>query len=473
MKRLRRFTVLLLLLITLCALSLILVPFPSYTVSEESQPAPLAEGGEKFLSYFPHGDFAQQHDALRNAIRLALETNRTLIAPRLRLGTSYDWAPFSLLAKRYEAQDKTILRQLCQSNSTHWRTRMEPCSTLNDWTEVEWSSLFDLELLRRRFKVQIVEREGHGWGTRESWLSGNVHPSDVAVVDATSFMSNGSSWEHEEESDQWRLRDWSQWFSESDELASLKLTTPLTANVVKGEELRAIRAKIIQFGSLSFGRRYPTTPSKAMAVLSRAMTRWAFVSPNQFQPATSTANKIIDTLGGKYGYSSLHINVAQVMANSLEEGMSLEQFNAEMQKEMMDSVVLEVFGDIPINQAVSAALPLQRSSLLELLHNNTALQDRRQLLTSCIDYRRNIERRYPIYYLVSDLPPETHQELFKPLLEFFPCTFTMSDMIAWEVVNKTWTENQAGSDSVDYERLYMPILEVLIAGKGKRQTNVH
>ncbi|KAG0175746.1 hypothetical protein DFQ28_003224 [Apophysomyces sp. BC1034] len=471
MKRLRRFTILLVVLIALCILSAIIIPFPSYAVTqEENQQPQSSDQGEKFLSYFPHGDYVQQHDQLRNAIRLALETNRTIIAPRLRMGSSYDWAPFSLLAKHYEAQDKTILRRLCQFDSSDWRTELEPCSTLNDWTEINWSSLYDLELLRKRFKVQIVEREGYGWGTHESWLGG-VQPSDVVVVDATSFLSNGTKWEHEEVGDQWRMWNWMRWFEESDEEASLKLTEPLTTNVVRGDILRAIDAKIIQFGALSSGLRYPITPSKPMAALSRAMTRWAFVSPNQFKPAANTANNIINTLGGPSGYSSLHINVAQLVANTQEDGMSLDQFNADMQKEMMDSVVLEVFGDIPINQAVSAAMPLKPSPLLDFLHNGTVVGDRRQLLEACIDYRRNIEQRYPIYYLVTDSPPETHPDLFKPLLEFFPCTFTMSDMIVWQVVNRTWTENQAGSDQVDYDQLFLPIVEVLIAGKDQQHNN--
>ena len=104
-----------------------------------------------------NSDFPEQQECFRNGIRLALETNRTIIAPMLRINKSYPWMPFEDLAKRYEAQDKKILRSLCSSNQRNWRTELEPCETIDEWTEIPWSSIMDLEAIKKDYGVRIIE----------------------------------------------------------------------------------------------------------------------------------------------------------------------------------------------------------------------------------------------------------------------------------------------------------------------------
>ncbi|KAG1249125.1 hypothetical protein G6F68_013505 [Rhizopus microsporus] len=115
----------------------------------------------------------------------------------LRINNIYPWMPFEDLARRYEAQDKRILSRLCATNEKNWRTQLEPCETINEWTEIPWSSVMDLESIKRDFGVRIIERtQGHGWGVDESALGGNIDPEDVTIVDVMSFKENGTNWEH-------------------------------------------------------------------------------------------------------------------------------------------------------------------------------------------------------------------------------------------------------------------------------------
>ncbi|KAI8367500.1 uncharacterized protein BYT42DRAFT_586500 [Radiomyces spectabilis] len=462
---------------------------------------------EGYLSWFPHGDFAEQQEAFRNALRLAVETKRTIIAPMLRLGNPYAWLPFEDLAKRYEAQDKTVLKQLCSRNQDDWRTQMESCESLNDWTEIPWSSLFDLKVFEREFQIKIIERtSGHGWGVRESVLGGNVPINDVLVVDPMSFDTNGTEWEHVEPA----MGGWQQWFTQRKPKTPVKLTEPLK-KVISSSQLVHMNTRLVQFGALSSAARYQTRNTKTQVALHRALTKRLLIVPNQMTALTLQAKQITDALGGSSGYSSLHINMAKLVAldnrrnkdkteddnvqqqedaaidqqvkvessqgeESDEQAvngttsMRLEDMDKNARLRMMDGVVLEIFGDIPINVAVSAGLPIQPSKLQDIVSTGelpTTPKSRRELLDACTEYRRTIELRYPIYYLVNDIAesPETRPDVFGPLLKFFPCVFSKSDFQKWGILDMSFVKRQSELfDGANHAKLLEPILDILVGG---------
>ncbi|ORY94830.1 hypothetical protein BCR43DRAFT_525972 [Syncephalastrum racemosum] len=422
------------------------------TPQEQEQPAKPRPGhiissAEKYFSWFPHGDFAEQHEAFRNAIRIAYDTNRTLIAPQLRLGKPYDWLPFHDLARRYEAQDKTFLRSLCSSaaqlTEESWRTELEPCATINDFTEVPWSSVFDLKPLQTQFGIRIIERvHGHGWGENESaLLSSNIRES-VIIVDPMTFPTNGS---------------------EIDPNAEPAEAPPLK-RYLRAPQLKELDGfGYIQFGALSSAGRIRTRNTAGQSALHRALTRSVFVTPQPTIPGLSAvAKQIMHALGGLGRYSSLHLNLAQFMA--LDGRSDRLEDNGQ---ELMDAVVLEVFGDIPINQAVAAAMPiLQPSRLAEIM--NGPQQDRRQLLDACVEYRREVDSRYPVYYLVNDLvlDPKARPDIFGPLMQFFPCVFTRRDMADWHIIDSHWPTDDPFYDrdpDADYNTLLTPLLDMTLA----------
>ncbi|CEG83233.1 hypothetical protein RMATCC62417_17191 [Rhizopus microsporus] len=475
---------------------------PQQPPSAHSSPPRKADSNEeKYLSWFPHSDFPEQQECFRNGIRLALETNRTIIAPMLRINKSYPWMPFEDLAKRYEAQDKKILRSLCSSNQRNWRTELEPCETINEWTEIPWSSIMDLEAIKRDYGVRIIERtQGHGWGVHESALpEGSVRPEDVAVIDVMTFKENGTDWEHvdpamealKKKSDGSVYR-WVQNHFLSKQQNDEKPKEPFKF-VLYDNQLRAIDAKVIQFGALSSAARYTTPPTEIQMSLRKAMMKTHFNVPDQMQKMTEQANKIVSALGGRFEYSTLILNLAKLVALDARAGTiqhldvdgkapqsdmaapkSMNELSKQAKKDLMDALVLEIFGDIPINQAVSAAMPIKRSKLSEFLGSGrpfpiTDPVQRRELLDACVDYHKHVERRYPIYYLISDMDvaPESQPDIFGPLLDMFPCIFSKQDMLNWGIQTEDWSKGQPGLvDGVNYEKLFQPLLDILIAGKG-------
>ncbi|KAI8890761.1 hypothetical protein K501DRAFT_236438 [Backusella circina FSU 941] len=458
---------------------------PTSTVNTAKKADP---SEEKYLSWFPHSDFPEQQESFRNALRLAIETNRTIIAPMLRINKIYTWLPFEKLALRYEAQDKTALRKACAENEKNWRTELEPCETIDDWTEIPWSSIMDLELMKKDFGVRIIERtQGHGWGVEESALGGNIHPDDVTVVDVMSFKENGTDWEHADASNDIPQNNAAganlMGFLKAKKSESADLTQPLKY-VFSLEQLLAVDTKILQFGALNTAARYQTDPSPIQQELRKSMMKTHFVTPDQLDTLTQQSERITDALGGKFQYSTLILNIAKLVAldaragtiqhaggnGKIKEVTSIEEIDKNARAELMKAVVLEIFGDIPINQAVSSAMPIKPSKLATILQRpaSNAPNDRRELLDACVDYHKNIEQRYPVYYLMNDmgLAPETRPDIFGPLLKSFPCVFSRFDMLSWGIQTDHWSDGQSGfADSVDYEKLLQPMLDILITRK--------
>ncbi|KAI8644373.1 hypothetical protein BD408DRAFT_474916 [Parasitella parasitica] len=452
---------------------------------------------ERYLSWFPHSDFPEQQESFRNALRLALETKRTIIAPMLRINKIYPWMTFEDLAKRYEAQEKSTLKEACDAHHTNWQTELEPCDSIHDWIEIPWSSIMDLKVIQREYGIRIIERtNGHGWGIHESALGGQIDPEDVAVVDVMSFKENGTDWEHvdpAEEALKQRPSRFSSWLqSHLTPKQSEKPTQPLKF-VLNVDQLHAIDAKIIQFGALNSAARYLTTPSDIQQELRKALMKTRFVVPDQMAQLTAQSAKIIDTLGGKFQYSTLILNLSKLVVMDARAGTiqhlavdglkkdgedrlvesgpsTMDDLELKARKELMEAVVLEIFGDIPINQAVSAAMPIKPSKLADVLSLSNRPKDRRQLLDACIDYHKNVEQRYPVYYLMNDMgvAPETRPDIFGPLLDMFPCVFSKQDMLNWGIQTDSWALGQPELNdlSVDYEKLLQPLLDILIAGKG-------
>ncbi|GAA5812934.1 hypothetical protein MFLAVUS_006395 [Mucor flavus] len=476
------------------------VSLPSSPLDSEEQvtfikPKTSNPNEEKYLSWFPHSDFPEQQEAFRNGLRLALETKRTIIAPMLRINKIYPWMPFEDLAKRYEAQDKVQLAKACAAKIKNWQTELEPCETLHDWFEVPWSSIMDLESIKKDYGIRIIERtSGHGWGVHESALGGNVDPSDVAIVDVMTYKENGTNWERiDTEKPTVKQNSFSNWIQSNFLAKEEKLTEPLKY-VLTEDKLMEIDAKIIQFGALSSAARYATTTSEIQLDLRKAMMKTRFNVPDQLTQLTKQSNAIVSALGGKFQYSTLILNLSKLVALDARAGnmqnlavdggntspvkpsthvVSMEDLNDNSKKELMDAVVLEIFGDIPINQAISAAMPIKPSKLADLLETGRSLTnplERKQLLEACVEYHKKIETKYPVYYLMNDMDiaAETRPDIFGPLIKMFPCVFSTADMKKWDIQSENWAQGQEelNDPNVNYEKLLQPLLDILIAGKG-------
>ncbi|KAI8141181.1 hypothetical protein BJV82DRAFT_619572 [Fennellomyces sp. T-0311] len=359
---------------------------------------------EKFLSYSPHGDFLEQHEALRMAVRLAYETNRTVDAPALRLESGN-----------------------------------------NTWVQIPWSKLFDFGPLEQEFGIRIVDR--------------TQVPTEYERVEIsrTSRTTTPNSW--------FSL----QWFKTPP-------PPPLVKRVFTLKDLKQLASPYLQCNALGTWMFRKALDAKEqqqylnMALISTMLTR-----PDQLQPLTAAASAVVHELGGIGQFSGLTVHLDRMVppVQFLEDDTVVDR-----RSEAMSDVVLELFTGMPINQAVAAALPIQPSALRDYMQSGQL--DRRRLLEACVDYRRNVDTRFPVVYMVINdhepMEPSEHPEILKPLLEFFPCVFYKSDMYEWGVIDASWAiesrwalsveSNVTTMPMVDYEALLSPLLNLLIAGQG-------
>ncbi|ORX54095.1 hypothetical protein DM01DRAFT_1407600 [Hesseltinella vesiculosa] len=452
-------------------------------IESDSSSSPSTEYTTKYLSWLPQGEFTDQHEAFRNAIRIGKETGRIVIAPMLRIGRPLAWQPFQALATSYKSQDNdSHLRFHCGQLSVP--TADPACADVTtDWAEIPWSTLFNLQAITDEFGVTVVERTtGHGWGYDETATAVQETISDVAVVDIMTFAENTTLY-----------RDAHKQAPARKAGQRPQDQTPLTAplrNTLSPSQWANVRDRqYLQLGALSSTPRYPLPPSKEQMTLRRALTHHLMVTPNQLSPLTRDAYQMIATLGGTNHFSSLRLNLARIVALDarvnkalLDDSatnssrLTIDDLDPDMQQKVMDAVVLEVFGDIPINQAVSAAMPVPADApLASLLDSQRHLAthsptDRKALLDACLDYRR-VEPHYPIYYVINDhiASPITRPDIYGPLLKFFPCLFTKDDMKRWGTIDMaSWVhlQPQFQDPGVDYVSLLEPFLDILVAGQG-------
>jgi hypothetical protein len=438
-------------------------------------------------------DLPSQHEAVRNAFRIALETKRTLILPQLRLGAHTGWEPFPTLQERYEEEDKQRLEEECKTDDSSL------CSTLGDWIEVPWSTFFDLRAIEKKFHIRIRERnQDHGWGVHDSLVQ-NIRSSDVVIIDPTSFPSNGSDWDPISAKSNVKTGFFEKWFQKTltEEEQSLSLKSSMT-KIVKANQLTGRKERYIQFGSLLYGLRFQTSPSKSQNDMHLALMTDTFVSPNRLQLTNEISKKIITALGGSNAYSVLHFKFEKLVRAELENIRSLAQSEAAIRgnkvhipdtpekelssrellelmtptqkSDLMRALVRELYGDMPINQALAAGLELEPSTLKTVLstkENLTNSEGRRRLFSACIDYKTMISKKYPVYFLFNDAYGDivNHMDLFGPLLETFPCTFTIDDFYGFGIVEDHWEDQVklAKERNVDYKQMFLPIIEVLVA----------
>lgn len=428
---------------------------------------------------FSTRDFTDQHEAFRNALRLGQELNRTVIAPMLRLGRPLHWQSFEKLTEAY-AQDKRQQQQACH-NTASPATCLQ---RLNEWTEIPWSSLFDLEAITDEFGISIIERtSGHGWGINETAHQVKDSISDVVVLDVMTFIENATFHNSNNNNQGSKIKKLGGFLGRQFSIVNqqprqqIDGNKPFLKTVIHAHQWPALRHRqYIQFGALSSTPRYQVHATVAQVNFRKALSHSLFVRPDQMKPLQQQADRVIETLGGADNFSTLILNLGKVIEsdgriNKTQGKFAMDDLDATTQRELMDTVVLEVFGDVPINQAVSAALPVKPdSNLATVLSQQQQRTDRKQLLDACLDYRHQYEEQYPIYYLVSDhIPtPALRPDIYGPLLSHFPCLFTKDDLKQWGKLDlKSWTFALSQDQGIDGEAMLSPILDILIAGQGK------
>lgn len=413
----------------------------------------------------------EQLNSLRNGLRLALDTNRTLILPYLRLGaTLNDWVPFEDMARRYEAQDKTQHTSLCNTLDPALGCQYR----LSSWTEIPWSTLFDLTFLQQH-SVKVVERKNLDWRHGGGWLTGD--DDNVVVMDPLTYWENGTHFDTHEKQTATQQTLWQWLYPIQQTMASTN--APLEHQRISSQYLQdhLQQPRLIQLGSLTLGTSISTQKSEAEARLLKDLSNR--LVPNQLASLNHAADNIIKTLGGPQGYTSFHLHLSTLIQREIslleqQQDLVAHDLDSATFLAMMDAVVLELLGEIPIGQAFSAALPIQPSRLLDHLHSNASLiKNDDSLLDVCMDYRNNVDPNYPIIYLVTDTLDTLDRTNMAPLLDFFPCLITRHDVQTWSPLPFGWSSVIPGygmDDAlVNYDVLLRPFLDILVADECKNR----
>jgi len=111
----------------------------------------------KYLAYYPHGGFHTQRVALENALTLCRLLDRALLLPPLWIGRQVPWNRPPVLRQALGNTSKLSLGH-CRDDST----KSAECEGYNQWSQVSWSWLVDLEMT----DVDWVDR----WEFSDEWL---------------------------------------------------------------------------------------------------------------------------------------------------------------------------------------------------------------------------------------------------------------------------------------------------------------
>ncbi|KAI7882329.1 hypothetical protein K492DRAFT_206207 [Lichtheimia hyalospora FSU 10163] len=451
---------------------------------------------ESFITYAAHGDFLEQYKALRSGARLAFETNRTLLVPALHLSPP----------SRKNGSD---------IQDTEW---------LNDepWIEIPWSKIIDIEAPLKEFGIRIRDKTTEPDASFVHW----IHITKSSKLDSLKATES-------------RTRRFTMWLQKPlasyPTTSSTLGTSPLEVQHINHlKELRALRERYVHCGVISSGVfKNAFNKERQQLTLHAAMSRHLLLKPDGLTFINEAAQTIIDKLGGQRQFNTLFLNLAKYMSvtttsssSSTSNGSSssLSSFTTTItnatttsssnisitnqqhrrrpmtmtpeQKEILASfrrhlkktkshamkdIASDILSTMSIDQSVAAAMPVQpKTSLYDHLPVwKSMFPERRQsLLDACLTYRRDVDPGYPILYLVSDLDLQSSTaalDIYRPLLDAFPCTFSKTDMYHWGTLDSNWWQNvhqvisarsNESNGVMDYNQVLSPLLNLMIGGQG-------
>lgn len=423
-----------------------------------------------------HSDFLEQYKALRSGARLALETNRTLLVPALSLSPP---SPKN-------------------DTETEWFT-----TTNEPWIEIPWSKIIDIEAPLEEFGIRIRDKTTEPDPSLVRWIhiTRSSKPEAIKPKEASRF----TTW-----------------------LQKPLATSPLQVQHVNHlEELVALRERYVHCGVISSGIfKNAFSKERHQIALHAAMSRHLLLKPDGLVFINQAAQTIIDKLGGQRQFSTLFLHLAKYMSVNTttnpsngstiaatttsssrtisssstmksqqhrrrpvtmtpEQKEILASFRRHLKKtksHAMKDIAFDILSTMSIDQSVAAAMPVRpKTALYDHLPVWKSMfpEKRESLLDACLAYRRDVDPGYPILYLVSDLDVQSSTaalDIYRPLLDAFPCTFSKADMYQWGTLNRDWWQkvhqvisarsSNESNDAMDYEALLSPLLHLMVGGQG-------
>lgn len=394
---------------------------------------------------YDSNDFFQQWDALRAGARLAYESNRTLLAPPLHLS-------------------------------------MENDPESQRWIQIPWSMIYSVQPIKDKYGIRIMDELDN---EDKSILPPPAQLIQMQSTSPETWSNRLSQWLFQTSSSSQQQASSSSSSNHHDDDDEDAMTTGLPPlQVPHLQDFVALEnMPHVRFGQgMSFLVYRREFLSEAQRRLDHALHSDLLLRPDGVQPIMLAANQIIRTLGGSRHYDGLNIRFTEynnvTMADDEddqeeeEEGEDLKLLETNNEISLDDDVILELLSGLPINLAVSAALPVQASTRLAAVMNQAAPSSKEALLSACIDYRRNTDNRFPVFYLVTDIDPADQPDMFLPFYRLFPCTFTKHDLrhhLNVDIPSLIDPYISARGDATtkdDILALLQPIVDIIVAGRG-------
>ncbi|KAL1915068.1 uncharacterized protein VTP21DRAFT_7773 [Calcarisporiella thermophila] len=408
---------------------------------------------EKFIAYLPHSGFHNQRIELENALLLAAMLNRTLLVPNVLLGPAMPWTRFDKLYARLLLMTKRGLEH-CPSVPETLPLPVE-CLSYEENTQVPWDFLFDLSELEKH--IRIVRR----YDISLEWIYQNLHMTAKDVY----YFKDNSPYD----------------YSFIDNKFS---TTPLGRfeHRYNLDTLREKPHKLIHFNSMFGSYRVRAQLPENRHFIEIIRRNLIFRNPLLI----STAQRIIDQLGGQGTYVGLHlrvgdgnfarrasINVDQ-MYHYLTDGfthLTKEQINflegGTHEQDILEDTSYEVkrpdepiYGKKntnPVQQPTFA--PKVKRSLFE-----TTRPGRRELKkcrpASHPNLNGNINLRI---FIATDASNPEKNPLLRKMFNTFPCVFTLSDFEADLDVIKNYRNKK---EKINMAKYLVPMLDAIISASG-------
>ncbi|KAG0164789.1 hypothetical protein DFQ28_009704 [Apophysomyces sp. BC1034] len=399
-------------------------------ISTLHEPAPTShhnqddifDPNEKYITFFTHSGFQNQLIQVENGILLAWYLNRTLILPKALMGEAFGWSYFGKLHLEHMLRDDAISDTCTEFESEIFFWKIQ-CPDRQRYAMLPFDEIFDLSWAKRHVKIVLREQANFNWLESKFGIrrAGVPDRGNGSYVDGDILFFKG------ETRYDWRIFD----------------TPPKSHRLGKYGaaldiyQLRKRPEKLIHFSSLFGTGKLPI----------RRPEHWKFhytlqLSITYRHPAVlSMTEKIIQRLGGEGNFIGLHVRAS--------DGWFVKALS-----ENINSIVSQ------ITRAVDSRLSSVDSILSpppEIPLNPT--------LDQCLELSK--QHKVTLIYMATDARLPRSDPAFDPLWNFYPCTFTIDDIVGQD--KEEWAELDEYADKrtgMSLRKFLIPLVDASTASRG-------
>lgn len=404
-----------------------------YKLDQDDKYLPPGDGtspDERYLSFMPHSGFHNQRIALVNALYLASRLNRTLLMPPVVLGEPIHWRKYDSLESFHRRSTKANLGY-CREYLEAYYNKDESvhipgnCVSSFGHTSLRWDRLFDMSGIKQRVRVRYRDDYDRTYLQRKYNIqhAETYHVKDELLYDYRIADKKGQS------------------------------LGKYQREIFIGD-LEQRKERLISFGSLfGTGRVMFTEPGSDEF---RKFLYGQFVFSRHVLPSLfDEADAIIESMGGKASYVSMHARVG----DSIFERFS-SQVMGKLWADLQKYVAL-------VRDTTGGSSYYGRQDTLDTA---TCLAPPSDRSAKAVDWdTKTIAPGRPlVIFMATDAPVPRSHPLFEQIFSTFPCVVTLSDL--YDFKSSALASMVNPTDGVRYGKFLVPFLDGLIASHGQEFT---